>query len=276
MTNSIKVHVLLCGSVRVDQAVPYREKTLHPLPWTGLFRGPENQVRLPVFAFLIEHPQGLALVDTGWHADVRTDPKKHLGRLHYMANVPDLPSGQAIHEQLALLCIKSSDLDYVVISHMDDDHVGGLKHVADAKIILINELEWKSANNAFNVRYRRKLWAGVNVNRFTFTQSLLGPFKSACDLFGDGSVMLIHAPGHSAGMTATMVRGQSQFILLTGDSAYARKSWEQGILPGITPNARHAKKSLEWVSDMSRRPNCAEVLATHDPEKSPHVIELPL
>jgi len=100
MTASIKIHVLHCGRVRVDRSLPFKEKTWHPAPFTGWFRKPEYQIWLPVSSYLVEHPKGLVLLDTGWHTDVRTDQVKHLGRFHYSINKADLPEGQAIHEQL--------------------------------------------------------------------------------------------------------------------------------------------------------------------------------
>lgn len=274
MIQPIKVHILHCGRVRVDRAVPFREKTFHPFPWTGVFRSDECQMWLPVAVYLIEHPKGLVLYDTGWHSEVRLDPTKHLGRLHYKASKPDLPSNQAIHEQLAQRGIKTSDLDWVIISHLDSDHVDGLRHVADAKNILVSQPEWKSANHRFNIRYRREMWDDVKLSTFQFQPSPYGPQKSAFDLFGDESVMLIHAPGHSAGMTAAMVQAHDKFVLITGDSAYAKKSWEQMISPGITPDVKKARESLEWIAMMSRQPECVEILAPHDPAVIPHTIEL--
>ncbi|MGO9414482.1 MAG: hypothetical protein ACLP51_05000 [Syntrophobacteraceae bacterium] len=118
------------------------------------------------------------------------------------------------------------------------------------------------------------MWNGVKIRTFQFSPSQYGARKSALDLFGDESVMLIHAPGHSAGMTATLVQANDKFLLLTGDSAYAIKSWDQMTSPGITPNAKKAMESLAWVRMMSQQPGCVETLATHDPAVIPHTIEL--
>lgn len=214
------------------------------------------------------------LIDTGWHTDLRTDPVKYLGCLHLKTNVPDLPPGQAIHEQLAKRGIKTSDVDYVVLTHMDDDHAGGVKHVADAKNILVSEPEWKSANNKLNIRYRRGMWNGVRIKTFNYKPSKYDPAKLAYDLFKDESVMLLYAPGHSAGMASTLVQANDKFVLLTADAAYAKKSWEQMISPGITMDPKKAVESLAWVKMMSQQPGCIEVLATHDPEVVPHTIEL--
>ena len=77
--DKIKIHVLHCGQVKVDCTLPFRKKTRNPISYTGLFRSKKHQLLLPVSAYLIEHPKGLVLIDTGWHTDVRIN---QIGRAH--------------------------------------------------------------------------------------------------------------------------------------------------------------------------------------------------
>ena len=60
----MKVHLLRCGSTVVDEALPFSNKSKNPLAFTGVFRGKWHKVRVPVTAYLIEHPKGRILVDT--------------------------------------------------------------------------------------------------------------------------------------------------------------------------------------------------------------------
>lgn len=60
----MKLHIFHTGSVKVDRAIPYKEK--NPLAVTGAFRGEDKKVILPVSCYLIEHPEGKLLIDTGW------------------------------------------------------------------------------------------------------------------------------------------------------------------------------------------------------------------
>lgn len=274
MAASIKIHILHCGRVRVDRSLPFREKTLHPAPYTGFFRKPEYQIWLPVSAYLVEHPKGLVLIDTGWHTDVREDQKKHLGWFHYSINKAELPEGQAIHEQLEQRGIKTRDLDHVILSHLHSDHASGLKLVRDAKKILVSELEWTSANGNQKIRYVPSMWEEVNVGTYAFNQSDLGPRHSSFDLFQDGSVQFIHTPGHTTGIASTMIQRNNKFVLLFADVGYARKSWEQMIPPGTAVNMKQAIESLEWVQMMSRQHNCVESLASHEVSAPPHTITL--
>ena len=274
MATSIKIHVLQCGRVRVDRALPFREKTFHPAPFTGWFRKRRYQMWLPVSVYLIEHPKGLVLIDTGWHTDVRTDQIQHLGWFHYSINKADLPEGQAISEQLKQRGMKTGDVDFVVLSHLHSDHASGLKLVYDAKKILVSKEEWQSANGHQKIRYIPSMWQGVNVETYPFSPSEYGPQKASFDLFGDGSVQLIHTPGHTAGIVSALIQQNHRFALLFADVGYGRKSWEQGIPPGTAVNMKKAQESLEWVGMMSRKPDCVESLASHETSVTPHTIIL--
>ena len=74
----IKIHVLECGEVGVDPAVPDRSISGSPIAYTGLFRSRKRRIWIPVKAFLIEHPKGLILIDTGWDSAVRDHPVRTL------------------------------------------------------------------------------------------------------------------------------------------------------------------------------------------------------
>ncbi|MBJ8191398.1 MBL fold metallo-hydrolase, partial [Bacillus cereus] len=91
MSETIKIHVLHCGQVQTDMALPFNQNTLNPIAFTGIFRSKKYQNKLPVSAYLIEHPKGLVLIDTGWHTDVRKDQRKYMGRIHYQINKAILP-----------------------------------------------------------------------------------------------------------------------------------------------------------------------------------------
>ncbi|WP_245975471.1 hypothetical protein [Oceanobacillus chungangensis] len=69
----MKVHILHTGKVHIDEALAYKKKSLHPIPYTGWLRGEEKKMWVPVSSYLIDHPKGLILVDTGWHEEMRTN-----------------------------------------------------------------------------------------------------------------------------------------------------------------------------------------------------------
>lgn len=271
--DKIKIHVLHCGEVQVDKALPFHEETLNPVAYTGLFRSNKNQIKLPVSAYLIEHPKGKILIDTGWHTDIRNNQQQYLGKFHYMINKGFLPKNKAIDEQLLLMGIKPKDIDYVVLTHLHSDHVSGLKLVKEAKNILVSKEELEDARKD-KLRYIHHMWEGINFQTFEMIKSKYGPNNLSFDLFGDESVVFVSVPGHTKGLIATLIQNSGKFVLLTSDCGYAKKYWEKMILPGVSINKKQLIKSLEWEREMSEKSNCVEIIANHDRNVKPHTIIL--
>lgn len=278
--NNIKIHALKCGMVMVDRALPYGNESgdlnsqQEVLMAIGGYRSQEYQVMLNVYSYLIEHPKGKILVDTGWHTDVRYNQYEVLGDFHYKINKAFLPKGQAIDEHLSVMEIKPKSLDYVLLTHLHTDHASGLKLVADAGKIMVSDVELKAALGPAKESYEQSMWKGVNLESFALEDTGIGPHGKSFDLFGDGSVEMISVAGHTPGLCACKVtNADGKFVLITGDCGYAKKSWEQMVMPGVMWNFELGMKSLKWVHDMALDPNCIEVLAMHDPELEPHVIE---
>jgi len=267
-----KLHVLHTGKVYVDQALAYKEKTLHPMAYSGWFRSKKKKNWVPVSAYLIEHEKGLVLIDTGWHEDIRIDQKKHLGRIPHSMYKGQLPEGESIIEQLNELGYTDYDLDYVILTHLHSDHVSGLKHVKNAKMILTSEPEWDTAQKD-KLRYIASMWEGVNINTFPLEQIPFGPYKQGLDLFQDGTVYLVYTPGHSNGQISVLVKTSKGWVLLASDVGYSERSWKESLLPGVTTSKKKAKKSLEWVKEFSSRDDCYQVLANHDPMITPQVVQ---
>lgn len=260
----IKIHVLKCGSTIVDEALPLSDRSKNPLAYTGIGRTRRHKIEVPVTAYLIEHPKGLVLVDTGWDTKVRENARKYEGFANYFASPGFLPEGQAVTEYLEKLGYTPEDIDYCILTHLDIDHAGGLRLVKDAKRIMASEAEIAAAAKP-NVRYLKRLWGDVTIHSFP---------NEEYDLFGDESIMLIPLPGHSAGMTGVKIQNGRKYVMIAGDAGYCRHSWERLILPGITWDKQEALKSLRLLQAASRDTDCVVVLATHDREAPSDTIVL--
>ncbi|MCH5585002.1 N-acyl homoserine lactonase family protein [Shimazuella sp. AN120528] len=258
MNNFVKVHVMHCGDVKVDRRLAYRDPDLDHIPFIGQ-RSEEYQPWLPVSCYLIEHPKGTVVIDAGWSEDVRTRPEVHLGHAYKFCH-PRLPSGQSISEQLASKGLTLKSIDYVVISHMDIDHISGIHLLADAKSFLVSEPEWNGAKS-----YQKARCEGVVFESFSLDPIPFGPYQLGKDLFGDGLVYLVFTPGHTAGLVSVVARVENGWLLLAADAGYSKESWNQLILPGNTSNEQQALQSLQWISDFSKRDDCVAVIANHDP-----------
>ena len=278
----MKIHVLHTGEVRVSPYLPFGGDNCNLLKASGMTTPKEDWIWLPVSVYLIEHPKGLILVDTGWHRDMSPEGVydkaaqiKSLGsRILYNVNQGQIPLGEAIDEQLETMCIKPADLDYVLLTHLDCDHANGLRAVKDAKHIIVAQEELDCARKNGFIRYKKKWWEGVDLQTIEWNGTE-GPAQKSFDLFGDGSIKMINIPGHCDGLCAVKItREDGKYVLLFSDGGYATKSCKEMITSGVSLDKEMQRKSLQWIREQSMDANCIESLATHDTDIKPHVIEL--
>lgn len=260
----IKVHVMTCGSTLVDEALPFSDRSVNPLAFTGIFRKQKHRISVPVTAYLIEHPKGLVLVDTGWDTQIRDNARKYEGLANYFASPGFLPEGEAVTERLSGLGYTPGDIDYCILTHMDIDHAGGISLIKDAKRIMCSTAEWKAAEGC-NPRYLKRLWKDIQIRTFP---------DGIYDLFGDKTVVLFPLHGHSAGMTGIRIGGKERYIIIAGDAGYGRRSWEELVLPGVEWNRRETIKSLKTLQKFGMDERCQAILMTHDDEYKDRVFEL--
>lgn len=269
--NKIRLHIFHTGKVIVDRAIPLHEK--NPLAVTGLFRSKDKQLTLPVSAYLIAHPKGKVLIDTGWDTKYATERPKQLFGMVDKISAPIIEKDEGIDSKLASLGLAPCDIDGVYISHMDFDHASGLRLVKDAKGIFTSEEEWRACN-AFSIRYV-DTWSGIcKVGTFAYSESGVGPVGRSFDVFGDGTVLLVHTPGHSHGLFAVMINGSDGYIILGNDGAYLPESFSQRIIPGFTVDNSLAAKSLDWLIKCKNDPNCIGVFVNHDPTVTEQTLEV--
>lgn len=278
----MKIHVLHTGEVRVSPYLPFGGDNCNLLKASGMTTPKEDWIWLPVSVYLIEHPKGLILVDTGWHRDMSPEGVydkaaqiKSLGsRVLYNVNQGQIPLGEAVDEQLATMGIKPADLDYVLLTHLDCDHANGLRAVKDAKHIIVAQEELDCARKNGFIRYKKKWWEGVDLQTIEWNGTE-GPVQKSFDLFGDGSIKMINIPGHCDGLCAVKITSEDgKYVLLFSDGGYATKSWKEMITSGVSLDKEMQRKSLQWIREQSMDANCIESLATHDTDIKPHVIEL--
>lgn len=148
--DKLKLYIFHTGKVRVDRAIPLHERD--PLAVTGLFRGKTKPMILPVSAYLIVHPKGNVLIDTGWDTKYAHERPKQLLGLVDRISAPIVEENEGIDSKLASVGLRPQEIDRIFLSHMDFDHVSGLRLVRDARDIRCSEEEW-AACSEFSLRY---------------------------------------------------------------------------------------------------------------------------
>lgn len=262
----IKVHVLHLGDTLVDESNIFSDVTNTINPLAPFRVGRDNKkfdIRIPCTGYLIEHPKGRVVIDTGFHSSVRTDPVGELTQLHAMINPPLQEEGQAIDEVLAAKGLKPEDIDYVVLSHMHTDHASGLRLLKGAKKKLVSDLEFAAAKE--NSRsYLPHMWEDVGLETFSLEKTGIGPQGMSYDLFGDGKVVFILMLGHTLGQVGTIITNNGKSLILTADSGYQRISWQQMILPAVVSNRVEMSDTFIWINQMEKRKDVIDCLCNHE------------
>ena len=290
MSKSIRIHILHCGTMQVSPSVPFGNSINLKNSARQMLASDRARITLPVSAYLIEHPKGLILIDTGWCREISPqgvyDRKAACSVLpkHIEATYrPCVTAGMAIHEQLEARGIRPQDLDLVLLTHLDPDHVAGIRHVKEAKRILVPEDEYFwNCRLVYQARQPKSLFEGIEMERFFYRGSSLGTNRWAYDLLGDGTMLCINIPGHTDGMCAVLVQNgellehRREFVLLASDAAYSPRNWQEGITPGMGFHRELQKKGLDWLKEQAALPSCRGVIANHDPDLEPQTITISL
>jgi N-acyl homoserine lactone hydrolase len=178
-----------------------------------------------VNAFLIEHPEGLCLVDAG--QSIAAAAPGYLPRWHPFIRIArfELEPQDVASTQVRRLGLRPEDVRWVVLTHLHTDHVGGVGDFPGSEIV-VSRVEWNRAQGVRGkvIGYVPKQWpAGVVPSLVDLDGPSLGPFAATRDLVDDGSLCLVPLPGHTPGQIGVLVREGERAALVGGDVAHDRR-----------------------------------------------------
>lgn len=172
--------------------------------------GGDETHTMPCGAFLIEHERGLVLVDSMLDPAGQGNLGERYPALEWLFT--EYTPEQTAEANLAKLGFSVSDVTHVVVSHLHFDHAGCFGLFAHAKFYVgLGEITHASRPPRPDPFYDIRDVTPIE----PFRRFEVGPQDH--DLFDDGSITLIHAPGHTPGQLALLVRLPSQNILLACD-----------------------------------------------------------
>jgi glyoxylase-like metal-dependent hydrolase (beta-lactamase superfamily II) len=263
----MRVHPIQTGIAlirRSQRAGRSPARTLRPLldpHWTA----PQ-----PIRAWLVEHPEGPILVDTGETA--RVHEAGYLPRWHPFfrrALREEVRPEQELGPALRRLGVDADDLRLVVLTHLHCDHTGGLHHLRGAPDIVVSARELALARGPLGraLGYLPHRWPDWFAPRaVTPPRRPHGPFPGSLPLTEAGDVVLLPTPGHTPGHASVLLEPPTgPRILLAGDATYAQSVLLADRIDGIAPSARTARRTLERIRGLAaERPTV--ILPTHDPD----------
>ncbi len=191
-----------------------------------------------VIAFhAIRHPKfGLYIVDTGVERALRDDPK-HAALSGVAAQFMGVDKVHVRTDTRTWLEAQKEPLRGVFLTHLHLDHVSGMRDVPNDAVVYTGPGESRE-QGFLNAFVRGPTDAALAGKSELKEWQLGGPGTSArdgeivVDIFGDGSVWAIPAPGHTAGSTAYLARTTTGPVLFTGDACHTAWGWEHGVEPG--------------------------------------------
>jgi glyoxylase-like metal-dependent hydrolase (beta-lactamase superfamily II) len=216
--------------------------------------------------YLVEHPEGTVLFDTGVSYEMATDPENygHHGAPHMAEFVQalDIDESRGPVAQLADIGYEPSDVDYVVMSHLHTDHAGNMSEFPDAEFLVHeDELQyaWWPTATAQQLFYVDGDLEALRRPEFDVT-SVHGRY----DVFGDGSVEIVPTPGHSPGHQSLRVDlPDAGTVILAGDVANHRAGYEQELAASFNWSVDDSIESMRAVREEARVSD-ADVFLHHD------------
>ncbi|HZU62227.1 MAG TPA: N-acyl homoserine lactonase family protein [Novosphingobium sp.] len=219
------------------------------LPLAFFLEGEAGTICAPVTAFLIDHPTGLALFDTGLGPRFARPPG------HPREGFIDLEDGQTMAQSLRKIGVEPEDVRWIIASHFHADHAGGNAQFPNACVIV----------HAAEVAHAHAMADGdlYCPAEFDTGQPLLR-LDGEHDVFGDGTVVVFPTPGHTPGHQSARVQTDGGDIVLTGDCCNMKRSLDELRLPDHCHDAERSLASLRVLRGLQDKG--ARVFPSHDPQ----------
>jgi glyoxylase-like metal-dependent hydrolase (beta-lactamase superfamily II) len=230
---------------------------------TSLGLGAFQMVMLPVLCFAIEVEDGWVLVDAGLVAPGR------LARFE---------PAWAYSRRLEAIGIGRDRVRAAIVTHLDYDHTGGLRHLAPVTVYM-SAAEWRRgvAPPLADTITRRLVPADyLGLQRVREVALPAAPREPWIDGIFEvpearGAAAMVSLPGHTAGHAGVLVRlREGRRVLLCGDACYCAEQLTAGARPGLLARAvAHDRARAERTIAAIRRWRAADpelrVVASHDP-----------
>lgn len=260
-----KLYVLDTGTMKMDKgfmvAMHNPASVINPAP-------PAEYIEFPVYAVIIDHPEGKILFDTGcnsegmgkggrWPTEVQQLFPYYASEECYLIN------------RLAQLKIRPDDIKYVVASHLHLDHAGCLELFKNATIIVHDtELSNTMKSYAINKDMGAYVWADIDAwVRQGLNWRTIRPNEDEIQL-AEGVKILNFGSGHAWGMLGLHVQLPGEGgIILASDAVYSSENYgPPAKIPGIIYDSVGFTRTVERIQAYAARTN-SQVWFGHDAEQ---------
>ena len=204
----------------------------------------DRDVMMPVNMYIIDHPKGLVVFDTGNNVAISDGNCKSHWNSWICDNLqPSQTRAGVIDKLLEKVGYSVGDVKIVITSHSHLDHIGNIEMFPDA----IHVIQKKELYQAWWPEKFQRGGAHVmadydDARDFTYFE-LGGDY----DLFGDGSMVVISTPGHTLGHQSVKVQlADTGTVLLTQDAVWVEENLE-GYPAGLNYSILDYNKSVQRI-----------------------------
>jgi N-acyl homoserine lactone hydrolase len=169
-------------------------------------------------------------------------------------------TNKPLADLLKQMNVNPDDVKFVGISHFHADHTGQLVALKNATL-LIGKGDWDgiTANPPVSGANTKGFAEWIAEKRKVETQS------GDKDVFGDGSVMMLRAPGHTPGHSILLVRLKEMGpVLLSGDAVHFLENYDYEGVPGFNFDRAQTIASIQRMKQLQKNLK-ATVIIQHDP-----------
>jgi glyoxylase-like metal-dependent hydrolase (beta-lactamase superfamily II) len=261
----MKLHAIRTGSVRIKTAqvqgqghgLRRRLRIFTDHDWTDW---------LPTYAWVIDHPEGVIVVDTGQGTHLLETARSLHPYLRWEVTFR-IERDEEIGPQLRTLGVGPRDVTQVVLTHLHIDHDGGLAHFPKSDILVSRgELRTASGWRGRVGGYLPNRWPSwFNPVPLDLEPEAFGPFATSRRLTAAGDVIAVGTPGHTANHLSVLLEDDGITYVLAGDSSYNERLMLDGQIDGVCANEDVARTTLRTIRHLAdERPTV--YLPTHDPQ----------
>lgn len=220
--------------------------------------GIEGDITYPVPIYVIEHPRGLVLIDTGLHPELAHGH----GRLKNLAGVFQVhladDGSESAGNVLGVAGFDPALVSHVILTHLHFDHGGGLREIPNATVF-VQKNEWLVLSDEEQIALGSYNRDDVDLGHHRVE------LDGDHDVFGDGTITCLLTDGHTPGHQSVRVRTESGTYLVCGDCCYLRRTIDDEHLPAFAHDSERQLASVRRLA--GERRHGATLLYGHDPEQ---------
>lgn len=260
----MRVHAIQTGTVKIKTAQVKGKG--HGL--IDIFLDPNWTDWVPTFAWAIEHPEGVIVVDSGQGKHLLEHSRELNPFVRWEVGF-QIEREQEIGPQLQALGIGPRDVKKVVLTHLHMDHDGGLAHFANSEIIVAAGELAQARGLLGRVRgylpHRWPTW--FDPTPVELPKEKFGSFDRSLRLTKAGDVIAVATPGHTPNHMSVIVLDGDTAIFLAGDTSYNQALMLSGTPDGVGSDRELSIATLNAIKTFAQsRPTI--YLPTHDPQSA--------